>query len=109
MHMVCNFYVNQHLFLALVREDATPIRRAYEALPAIPAFCQWVNFLRTHDELDLGRLSDAERAEVFRAFGPEPHMQLYGRGLRRRLAPMLGNDRRRLELAHSLLLTLPGT
>jgi maltose alpha-D-glucosyltransferase / alpha-amylase len=109
MHMVFNFYVNQHLFLALAREDATSIRRAYEALPALPAWCQWANFLRTHDELDLGRLSDAERAEVFRAFGPEPHMQLYGRGLRRRLAPMLGNDRRRLELAHSLLLTLPGT
>lgn len=109
VHIIFNFYVNQHLFLALARQDATPIRRAYDALPKIPSYCQWANFIRTHDELDLGRLEDGERQEVFRAFGPEPNMQLYNRGIRRRLAPMLGNDRRRLELAHSLILTLPGT
>ena len=109
VHVIFNFYVNQHLFLALAREDASPIRDAYAALPAIPKFCQWANFLRTHDELDLGRLSDSEREEVFKAFGPKANMQLYKRGIRRRLAPMLNNDRRQLELAHSLLLTLPGT
>jgi len=109
IHMSFNFWVNQHLFLALARADATPVREAYEQLPPIPGWCQWNNFLRSHDELDLGRLSDAERREVFDAFGPEPGMQLYGRGIRRRLAPMFGNDRRRLELAHSLMLTLPGT
>jgi maltose alpha-D-glucosyltransferase/alpha-amylase len=68
-----------------------------------------VNFLRSHDELDLGRLTEAQRARVFEAFGPSKEMQLYDRGIRRRLAPMLGNDRRKLELAFSLLFTLPGT
>jgi maltose alpha-D-glucosyltransferase/alpha-amylase len=109
VHIIFNFYANQHLFLALARGDASPLRSAYGALPKIPAFCQWANFLRTHDELDLGRLSDDEREDVFRAFGPKPKMQLYNLGIRRRLAPMLGNDRRRIELAHSLMLTLPGT
>jgi maltose alpha-D-glucosyltransferase / alpha-amylase len=109
VHVIFNFFVNQHLWLALAREQAQPIRDAYAALPRIPKYCQWANFLRTHDELDLARLSDSERAEVFRAFGPEPTMQLYNRGIRRRAAPMLGNDRARIELAESLVLTLPGT
>jgi maltose alpha-D-glucosyltransferase / alpha-amylase len=109
VHVIFNFYVNQHLWLAMARGQAQPIRNAYAALPPIPKYCQWANFLRTHDELDLGRLGENERAEVFQAFGPEPHMQLYGRGIRRRLAPMLANNRDRLELAHSLILTLPGT
>mgnify|MGYP003575120900 CR=1 FL=1 len=109
IHMSFNFWVNQHLFLALAREDARPLRTAWEQLPPLPDACQWNHFLRSHDELDLGRLSDAQRHEVFAAFGPAPDMQIYGRGIRRRLAPMLGNDRRRLELAHSLMLTLPGT
>lgn len=108
IHMCFNFWVNQHLFLALARGDATPLRQAWAELPALPPWCQWANLLRSHDELDLGRLSDAERQEVFEAFGPEPSMQLYGRGLRRRLAPMLSNDPRRLLLAHSLVLTMPG-
>ncbi len=109
IHMCFNFWANQHLFLALARKDATPLRQAYAELPVIPQWCQWANFLRSHDELDLDRLAESERKEIFRTFGPEPNMQLYGRGIRRRLAPMLGNDRRRLELAHSLMLTLPGT
>ena len=109
IHMSFNFWVNQHLFLALARRDAGPILRAYAQLPGLPPWCQWNNFLRSHDELDLGRLQKDELQEVFAAFGPEPGMQLYGRGIRRRLAPMLGNDRRRIELAHSLMLTLPGT
>jgi maltose alpha-D-glucosyltransferase/alpha-amylase len=66
-------------------------------------------FLRNHDELDLGRLTRAQRERVFQAFGPKPQMQLYGRGIRRRLAPMLDGDRRRIELAYSLMFTLPGT
>jgi len=69
---------------------------------------KWAFFLRNHDELDLGNLSEEERQAVFAELAPEPSMQLYGRGIRRRLAPMLG-DRRRLELAYSLLLSLPGT
>jgi maltose alpha-D-glucosyltransferase/alpha-amylase len=109
VHVIFNFYANQRLWLAMAREQAQPIREAYAALPRIPSYCQWANFLRTHDELDLGRLTGGERNEVFQAFGPDPNMQLYGRGIRRRIAPMLGNNRDRLELAHSLMLTLPGT
>jgi maltose alpha-D-glucosyltransferase/alpha-amylase len=109
VHVIFNFFVNQHLWLAMARGEAKPILDAYAALPKIPKYCQWANFLRTHDELDLGRLTDEERAEVFQAFGPEPKMQLYNRGIRRRVAPMLGNDRARIEMAHSLMLTLPGT
>jgi maltose alpha-D-glucosyltransferase/alpha-amylase len=108
IQLMFNFFANQHLFLSLAREDAQPLRDAYAALPAIPRVCQWANFLRTHDELDLGRLNTEQRNVVFEAFAPDPGMRLYERGIRRRLAPMLKNDRRRLELAHSLLLSLPG-
>jgi maltose alpha-D-glucosyltransferase/alpha-amylase len=101
--------LSQHLFLALARGDARPLRQAWQALPALPAGCRWAHGLRNHDELDLGQLGEQERQEVLAAFGPETDMQLHGRGLRRRLAPMLGNDARRLAQAHSLLLTLPGT
>jgi len=107
--MLFNFLLNQRQFLALARGDATPIVSALEATPTIPESCQWATFLRNHDEIDLGRLSERERAECFAAFGPEEAMQLYGRGIRRRLAPMLGNDRRRIEMAYSLQFTLPGT
>jgi maltose alpha-D-glucosyltransferase/alpha-amylase len=109
IHMCFNFWANQHMFLALARKEVAPLLKAFGELPPLPVWCQWNNFLRSHDELDLGRLPDKDRQEVFRAFGPREEMQLYGRGIRRRLAPMLGNDRRRLELAHSLLFTLPGT
>ncbi|NLX08127.1 MAG: trehalose synthase [Chloroflexi bacterium] len=109
LHMLFNFMVNQHLFLALACEEAGPLIEGLRLPPEIPTSGQWANFLRNHDELDLGRLSDEQRAFVFEQFAPQKNMQLYDRGLRRRLAPMLGNDRRRLELANSLLLTLPGT
>jgi maltose alpha-D-glucosyltransferase/alpha-amylase len=107
--MMFNFEVNQHLFYALASSDVRPLQKALKATQALPPTAQWGVFLRNHDELDLGRLSEAERAVVFKAFGPEPNMQLYGRGIRRRLAPMLNGDRRRMELAYSLLFTLPGT
>ena len=109
IQVMFNFFANQHLFLALATGDPEPIRAAYAQLPPLPAVCQWANFLRTHDELDLGRLEDDQRHRVFEAFAPEPAMRLYDRGIRRRLAPMFDNDRRRIELAHSLMLTLPGT
>jgi maltose alpha-D-glucosyltransferase/alpha-amylase len=109
LHMMFNFQVNQNLFYALAAADARPLVKALEATRGKPATAQWGNFLRNHDELDLGRLLKRQRQVVFEAFGPEPDMQLYERGIRRRLAPMLGGDRRRLELAYSLLMTLPGT
>lgn len=109
MHLIFNFMLNQNLFLALARNDAAPIRQVMAKTPPIPPKAQWASFLRNHDELDLGRLSEAERQEVFAAFGPEPEMQIYERGIRRRLAPMLGGDLRRLKLAFSLMFALPGT
>jgi maltose alpha-D-glucosyltransferase / alpha-amylase len=109
IQMVFNFEVNQHLFLALATADSRKLKKAMLATKRRPATAQWGQFLRNHDELDLGRLEDNERQAVFSAFGPEPEMQLYDRGIRRRLAPMLEGDRRRLELAYSLMMTLPGT
>ena len=109
LHMLFNFYLNSYLFLALAREEAEPIARAYDALPTPPPVGQWANFVRNHDELDLERLSKEEREEVMRVFAPEENMRIYGRGIRRRYPPMVGGDRRRMELAYSLLLSQPGT
>ncbi|UPK36071.1 alpha-amylase family protein [Bradyrhizobium sp. 186] len=109
MHMMFNFHVNQHLFYALASGDSRPLAKALKATKPRPASAQWGLFLRNHDELDLGRLTKAQRDLVFKRLGPDKDMQLYDRGIRRRLAPMLGGDRRRLELAYSLMCTLPGT
>jgi maltose alpha-D-glucosyltransferase/alpha-amylase len=109
LQMMLNFPVNQRLFYALATSDLDPLVWALEQTAKRPANAQWVQFLRSHDELDLGRLTDEQRQKVFDAFGPDARMQLYDRGIRRRLAPMLKNDRRRLELAFSLLFSLPGT
>ena len=109
MHMMFNFHVNQHVFYAMASADCRPLAKALVATEPRPATAQWGHFLRNHDELDLGRLTKPQRDAVFQAFGPDKSMQLYDRGIRRRLAPMLGGDRRRLELAYSLLCTLPGT
>jgi maltose alpha-D-glucosyltransferase/alpha-amylase len=107
--MVFAFRLNQAMVLALARRDARPIAATLRELPALPRHGQWATFLRNHDEVDLGRLTDEERRDVFAEFGPEEDMQLYGRGIRRRLAPMLGGNRRRIELAYSLQLSMPGT
>jgi len=109
MQMMFNFQVNQNLFYALAAADNRPLMKALKATKPRPATAQWGIFLRNHDELDLGRLSEEQRRRVFDAFGPTKDMQLYDRGIRRRLAPMLNGDRRRLELAYSLMFTLPGT
>jgi maltose alpha-D-glucosyltransferase/alpha-amylase len=109
LQMMLNFPVNQRLFYALATADVEPLAWALEQTKKRPANAQWVQFLRSHDELDLGRLTVEQRQKIFDAFAPETRMQLYDRGIRRRLAPMLGNNRRRLELAFSLLFSLPGT
>jgi maltose alpha-D-glucosyltransferase / alpha-amylase len=107
--MMFNFEVNQHVFYALASGDTRSLIKALQATKPRPATAQWAHFLRNHDELDLGRLTSKQRQTVFDAFGPEADMQLYKRGIRRRLAPMMQGDRRRLELAYSLMMTLPGT
>jgi trehalose synthase len=109
MHMVFNFVANQHLFLSLVRQQAAPLARALGELPPIPDTGQWANFVKNHDELSLDKLSPAEREEVFAALAPSQEMRIYGRGIRRRVPPMLGGDQRRLELVYDLLFALPGT
>jgi maltose alpha-D-glucosyltransferase/alpha-amylase len=109
LQMMFNFWVNQRVFHALATGDCRALVKALEDTRERPRNAQWGHFLRNHDELDLGRLSEEQRQAVFDAMGPDKSMQLYGRGIRRRLAPMLHGDRRRLELAYSLLFTLPGT
>jgi maltose alpha-D-glucosyltransferase/alpha-amylase len=109
IHMLFDFMLNGRLMLALARRDPEPVIDALRDTPALPVGGQWATFLRNHDEVDLSRLTAEQRAEVFEQFGPDENMQLYGRGIRRRLAPMLGGDRRRIELAYSLQFTLRGT
>jgi maltose alpha-D-glucosyltransferase / alpha-amylase len=108
IQMMFNFFVNQHLFYALATADIAPLIGALRATKKLPPGAQWAQFLRNHDELDLGRLTQEQRAKVFERFGPQPEMQLYDRGIRRRLAPMLGNQPQ-LELAYSVMFSLPGT
>jgi maltose alpha-D-glucosyltransferase/alpha-amylase len=109
IHMLFDFMLNGRLMLALARRDPEPIIDALQDTPKLPPGGQWATFLRNHDEVDLSRLTAGQRAEVFEQFGPDENMQLYGRGIRRRLAPMLGNDRAHIELAYSLQFTLRGT
>lgn len=109
MHMTFAFYINQHLFLSLAKRDSGPLRDALDEVPDLPRLGQWAQFLRNHDELDLGWLSPEDRETVFRELAPEHGMELFHRGIRRRLAPMFEGDRRRIELANSLMFSLPGT
>ena len=107
--MIFDFVAMQNLYLSLARQDAGPLAGALRSRPPIPREAQWANFVRNHDELTLDQLSEAERGEVFAAFGPEERMQVYGRGLTRRLPPMLDGDERRIRMVYSLLFSLPGT
>ena len=107
--MMFDFIGMEAMYLALAREDARPLARALKARPKIHPDCQWATFVRNHDELILDKLSDEERGEVFAAFGPEPEMQIYGRGLKRRLPTMLSGYPRRMRMVYSLLFSLPGT
>ncbi|USQ76405.1 alpha-amylase family protein [Ornithinimicrobium cryptoxanthini] len=107
--MMFDFVGMQAMYLSLVREDARPMAKALKDRPAIHPSCQWANFLRNHDELTLDKLTESERQEVFDAFGPDPDMQLFDRGLRRRLPPMLDGDPRRIRMAYSLMFSLPGS
>jgi trehalose synthase len=109
LHMQFDFIGMQRLYLSLARGDFAPLVDALQKRPQPQPESQWANFVRNHDELTLDKLSDTERQEVFAAFGPEPEMQIYGRGLIRRLPPMLDGDLRRLKMVYSLMFSLPGT
>ncbi|GAB4065003.1 alpha-amylase family protein [Angustibacter speluncae] len=106
--MQFDFVGMQQTYLSFARKDARPLARTLKRRPALRD-TQWASFLRNHDELTLDKLTDAERQEVFDAFGPDPEMQVYGRGLVRRLPTMLEGDPRRIKMAYSLMFSLPGT
>jgi len=106
-HLAFNFELNEELFLALAFADGRRIARCVERTPAPPAGCAWATFLRSHDEMGLGALAPKEFGRMVEYYAPHSRQRLHGH-IRRRLAPMLGNDRRRIELLHALLLSLPG-
>jgi maltose alpha-D-glucosyltransferase/alpha-amylase len=109
VQMLFDFRTCAAQWLAHARGRAEPLVQALNSRPRIPQQAQFANFCRHHDELNIGMLGDSERDEVFAAFAPEPEHRVYGRGIRRRLAPMLGNDPRRIRLALALTMALPGT
>jgi trehalose synthase len=107
--MQFDFITMQYLYLSLVRGRPDTLIEAIESRPEIAIESQWANFVRNHDELTLDKLSKSERQEVFDAFGPEPEMRAFDRGIIRRLPTMLGGDPRRIRMAYSLMFSLPGT
>jgi maltose alpha-D-glucosyltransferase/alpha-amylase len=107
-HMAFHFPLMPRIFLALRLEDAEPIVDIMRRTPPIPESCQWALFLRNHDELTLEMVSAEERDYMYLAYGQDPRARL-NVGIRRRLAPLVDNNRRRIELLHSLLFSFPGT
>jgi maltose alpha-D-glucosyltransferase / alpha-amylase len=107
-HMAFNFPLMPRMFMALQQEDRHPITDIVRQTPDIPESCQWGVFLRNHDELTLEMVTDEEREHMKRVYAADPRMLING-GIRRRLAPLVENGRRRIELLHSLLFSLPGT
>ena len=107
-HMAFHFPLMPRIFLSIAQNNATPIIEILKDTPSIPDNCQWAIFLRNHDELSLEMVTDEERKLMWREFAPEPHM-IHNLGIRRRLAPILNNDRSKIELVNSLLFTLPGS
>jgi len=107
-HMNFHFPLMPRLFMSLQMEDSFPIHDILQQTPSLPENCQWALFLRNHDELTLEMVTDEDRDYMYRVYARDPEARL-NLGIRRRLAPLLGNNRRRIELMNSLLLTLPGT
>ena len=107
-HMAFHFPLMPRLFMAIRMEDRYPVTEILELTPPIPETCQWALFLRNHDELTLEMVTDEERDFMYRVYAHDRHMRI-NLGIRRRLAPLLENDRRRIELMNALLFSLPGT
>ena len=107
-HMAFHFPVMPRIFMALARHEAAPVVEILKATPSIPGDTQWCTFLRNHDELTLEMVTEDERQWMWKVYAPEARMKL-NLGIRRRLAPLLNGDRRKIELAFALLFALPGT
>ena len=107
-HMAFHFPVMPRMYMAVAKEDRTPIVEIMARTPEIPPECQWAIFLRNHDELTLEMVTDDERDYMYREYATDPRMRI-NVGIRRRLAPLMGGDRRRVELMNVMLFTLPGT
>ncbi|MBC7078698.1 MAG: alpha-glucosidase C-terminal domain-containing protein, partial [Synergistales bacterium] len=107
-HMAFHFPIMPRLFMALWMEDRFPIVDILEQTPSIPESCQWALFLRNHDELTLEMVSDEERDYMYRVYARDSKARI-NLGIRRRLAPLMGNNRRKTELMNALLFSLPGT
>jgi len=107
-HMNFHFPIMPRMFMAIHMEDRFPILDILAQTPPIPANCQWALFLRNHDELTLEMVTDEERDYMYRAYATDNEMRI-NLGIRRRLAPLVGNDRRKMELLNGLLFSLPGT
>jgi maltose alpha-D-glucosyltransferase/alpha-amylase len=107
-HMAFHFPVMPRMFMALRREEATPIYEILERTPAIPENCQWGLFLRNHDELTLEMVTDDERDYMYAEYARDPRMKL-NLGIRRRLAPLLDNGQDEIQLMHAILFSLPGS
>jgi len=107
-HMNYHFPVMPRMFMALQREDRYPITDIFDQTPPIPETCQWAVFLRNHDELTLEMVTDEERDFMYTVYAKDPKAKI-NLGIRHRLAPLMENDRRRIELMNSLLFSLPGT
>lgn len=108
MSLLYNFLLNRYLFLSLAQENADGAEERLATLPQPPRNAQWVNFLRNNDELNINQLESWGRKIVFETFAPEKRMKIYNRGIRRRLAPMLNGDKKRILMCFSLLFSLPG-
>ncbi len=108
VHMAYNFPLMPRMFMSIKMEDRFPIIDILEQTPKIPESCQWAIFLRNHDELTLEMVTDEERDYMYRVYTEEPQARI-NLGIRRRLAPLLDGDRRKIELLNILLFTLPGT
>lgn len=107
-HMAFHFPLMPRMFMAIEMEDRHPVIDIMEQTPELPDGCQWAIFLRNHDELTLEMVTDEERDYMYRMYARDPRARI-NLGIRRRLAPLLGNDRRRVELLNVLLFTMPGT
>jgi len=107
-HSCFHFPIMPRLFISIRKQSSLPISRVLNATPQIPENCQWATFLRNHDELTLEMCDDEERRQLYEDYAKDPRMRC-NIGIRRRLAPLVDNNRREIELLHGLLFGLPGS